>query len=141
MLLLLSSYFGLCCKWLDNVLSPLIKDYFEFVWISFHTKNMASQKNVLFINSFQPNAPFSYPLKTSENLWLCDGFRGWRNGTFTAQKMKFSIKDFFSKFYQFRRKPQIWSHLLKKSSMENFIFCAVIGVKWVNIFHQKLFWN
>ena len=33
------------------------------------------------------------------------------------QKMKFSIKDFFS----FLR---IWSHLLKKSLMENF-FCAV----------------
>ena len=32
--------------------------------------------------------------------------------------MKFSIKDFFS----FRR---IWSHLLKKSLMGNFIFCAV----------------
>ena len=33
--------------------------------------------------------------------------------------MKFSIKDFFSKC------DQIWSHLLKKSLMENFIFCAV----------------
>ena len=43
----------------------------------------------------------------------------------TAQKMKFSIKDFFSKFDQIRRKMRIWSHLLKKSLMENFIFCAV----------------
>ena len=33
----------------------------------------------------------------------------------TAQKMKFSIKDFFSKCDQIRRKLQIWSHLLKKS--------------------------
>ena len=32
-----------------------------------------------------------------------------------AQKLKFSIKDLFS----------IWSHLLKKSLIENFIFCAV----------------
>ena len=39
--------------------------------------------------------------------------------------MKFSIKDFFSKCDQIRRKLRIWSHLLKKSSMENFIFCAV----------------
>ena len=39
--------------------------------------------------------------------------------------MKFSIKDFFSKFDQIRRKMQIWSHLLKKSLLENFIFCAV----------------
>ena len=40
----------------------------------------------------------------------------------TAQKMKFSIKDFFSKC---DRKLRIWSHLLKKSLMENLIFCAV----------------
>ena len=44
-----------------------------------------------------------------------------------AQKMKFSIKDFFSKCDQIRRKLQIWSHLLKKSLMENFIFRAVNG--------------
>ena len=43
----------------------------------------------------------------------------------TAQKMKFSIKDFFSKYDQIRRKLRIWSHLLKKSLMENLIFCAV----------------
>ena len=39
--------------------------------------------------------------------------------------MKFSIKDFFSKCDQIRRKLQIWLHLLRKSLMENFIFCAV----------------
>ena len=43
----------------------------------------------------------------------------------TAQKMKFSIKNFFSKFDQIRRKQWIWSHLLKKSLMQNFIFCVV----------------
>ena len=37
----------------------------------------------------------------------------------TARKTKFSIKDFFSNFLR------IWSHLLKKSLMENFIFRAV----------------
>ena len=39
--------------------------------------------------------------------------------------MKLSVKDFFSKCDQIRRKMWIWSHLLKKSLMENFIFCAV----------------
>ena len=34
----------------------------------------------------------------------------------TAQEMKFSIKDFFSKCDQIRRKLQILSHLLKKHS-------------------------
>ena len=38
----------------------------------------------------------------------------------TAQKMKFSIKDFFIKCDQIT----FWSHLLKKSLMENFIFYA-----------------
>ena len=50
--------------------------------------------------------------------------------TITAQKMKFSIKDFFSKCDQIRRKLRVWSHLLKKFLMENFIFCAV---RFVNI--------
>ena len=36
--------------------------------------------------------------------------------------MKFSIKDFFSKCDQNRIFLRIWSHFLKKSSMENFIF-------------------
>ena len=45
---------------------------------------------------------------------------------FTAQIKKFSIKDFFSKCDQIRRKLRIWSHLLKKTLMENFIFYAVI---------------
>ena len=44
----------------------------------------------------------------------------------TAQKMKFSIKDFFRKRDQIRSFLRIWSHLLKKSLMENFIFCAVL---------------
>ena len=39
--------------------------------------------------------------------------------------MKFSIKDLFSKCDQIRKKLGIWSHLQKKSLMENFIFCAV----------------
>ena len=39
--------------------------------------------------------------------------------------MKFSIKDFFRKCDQIRSFLRIWSHLQKKSLMENFIFCAV----------------
>ena len=52
----------------------------------------------------------------------------WKSNNLTisaTQKMKFSIRDSFSKCYQIRRKLRIWSHLLKKSLMENFIFCAV----------------
>ena len=39
--------------------------------------------------------------------------------------MKFFIKDFFCKYDQNRRNLLIWSHLLKKSLMGNFISCAV----------------
>ena len=39
--------------------------------------------------------------------------------------MKFSIKYFLSKRDEIRLVTfRIWSHLLKKSFMENFIFCA-----------------
>ena len=39
--------------------------------------------------------------------------------------MRLFIKDFFSKCDQICRKLRIWSHLLKKSLIENFIFCVV----------------
>ena len=53
---------------------------------------------------------------------------------FTAQKMKFSIKDFFSKL-------RIWSHLLKKSLMENFHFlCGAWGTKYEPLeLHQTVY--
>ena len=44
----------------------------------------------------------------------------------TAQKMKFSIKDFFSKCDQISSFLRIWSLLPKKVLMENFILCAVV---------------
>ena len=53
---------------------------------------------------------------------------------YTAKKLKFFIKDFFSKCDQIRRKVRVWSHLLKKSLMENFIFCSVI-VQFKSIFY------
>ena len=43
----------------------------------------------------------------------------------TAQKMKFSIKDFFIKCHQIRSFLPIWSNLLLKYLMENFFFYAV----------------
>ena len=42
--------------------------------------------------------------------------------------MKFSVKDFFSKCDKIDKKLGIWSHLLKKSLMESFIFYAVLFV-------------
>ena len=54
---------------------------------------------------------------------------------YTAQKMKFSIKDFLSKCDQISGFLRIWSHLLKKSLMEKFIFCAVLAI------FEKLIFN
>ena len=53
----------------------------------------------------------------------------------TAQKMNFFIKDFSSKCDQIGRKLRNWSHLLKKSLMKKFIFCAVYHVMicWTRI--------
>ena len=58
--------------------------------------------------------------------------------TYTAQKIKFTIKDFFSKCDQIRRKLRVWSHFLKKSLMEKFIFCAVsIFFKFIQVWMTK----
>ena len=61
---------------------------------------------------------------------------------FIAQEMKFPIKGFFSNCDKICWKLRIWSHLLKKSLMKNFIFCAVIvgggRVEKVDIFEKNL---
>ena len=41
----------------------------------------ALTKSVNLVNPFSPSVTFLYPLKTSENLWLSDVFRGYRNVT------------------------------------------------------------
>ena len=47
--------------------------------------------------------------------------------------MKFYFKDFFSKCDQIRSFLRIWSHLLKKSLMENVIFCAVLECEAIDV--------
>ena len=54
--------------------------------------------------------------------------------------MKFSIKNFFSKYDQTRRKMWICSHLLKKPLMENFTFCAVRYFQYRYNYKQTQFW-
>ena len=41
------------------------------------------------------------------------------------KKWSFPVKDFFSKCDQIRNFLSIWSHLVKKSLMENFSYCTV----------------
>ena len=61
-------------------------------------------------------------MRISSHLHLQKDFK---NPAHNAQKMKFSTKHFFSKCDQILRKLRMWSHLLKETSMENFIFRAV----------------
>ena len=46
-----------------------------------------------------------------------------------SQKLKFLIKDFLSKYDQICWKLRIRQHLLKKSLMKNFFFCAGLFTK------------
>ena len=55
----------------------------------------------------------------------CQFLNNVETGQFTAQKMKFSIKDFFSICVT---KSRISSYLLNKSLMGNFIFGTVIDL-------------
>ena len=61
-------------------------------------------------------------MRISSHLHLQKDFK---NPAHNAQKMKFSTKHFFSKCDQILRKLRMCSHLLKETSMENFIFRAV----------------
>ena len=57
--------------------------------------------------------------------------------TQTAQKMKFSITDFFSKCDQIRRKLRIWSHLLKESLIEKpYFLCSASS--WIYNFDKTV---
>ena len=95
-----------------------------FLWIWSHLLKKSLIKNFIFLCS------------NTIKYWFSNFFRGYEMGTLakngTAQKIKFSIKDFFSKCDHIRSYLRIWSHLLKKSLMENFIFCAV----WFKVYQQ-----
>ena len=74
------------------------------------------------------------PLNIFAKSFILDVCLSSKCASNTAQKLKFSITDFFSKYDQIRRKLRICSHLLKKSVLENFIFCAV----YVTVSDSKL---
>ena len=52
--------------------------------------------------------------------------------------MNFSIKGFFSQCDQICSFLRIWSHLLKKSLLENFIFCEVLVKDYLRKFLEKI---
>ena len=68
---------------------------------------------------------FKGKLKSRLSVWKARP-RDWViTSLMLSQWATVSTKDYFSKCDQIRMKLQIWSHLQKKSLMENFILCAV----------------
>ena len=88
------------------------------------------------LKAWSPATLFKRDSNTSVFLWLLWNFWEhlfWRGSvndysqySYTAQKTKFSMKDFLSKCDWIRSFLRIWSHLRKKSLMENSILCAVL---------------
>ena len=88
----------------------------------------------LFLKYETMHAEYAYFMNslTFEHLTGRDCF--WRH--IHCTEMKFSIKAFLSKCDQIRNFLRIWSHLLKKALMRNFIVCAV---KYSKI-SKNIFW-
>ena len=59
-------------------------------------------------------------------IFCADYISRTQNINMHGTKIKFPIKDFFSKCDQIRRKLRFWSQLLKKSLVENFTISAVM---------------
>ena len=64
-------------------------------------------------------------LISSRILWIFNCLQRISSQTYHCTKDEVLNYNFFSKCDQIHRKLKIWSHLLKKFLMENFIFCAV----------------
>ena len=86
-----------------------------------------SEIQKVFLNKMQETFPNLHKIFSDKQKMLCEISKTFTLVMiYTAQKKKFSMKGFFSKCDQICSFLRIWSHLLKKFSMENFIFCAVL---------------
>ena len=61
----------------------------------FADKIFIYQRNILYINPFVPNAPFLYPLKTSENLTVFWCFQGIEKGRIGKEWVKTIWQEYF----------------------------------------------
>ena len=89
-----------------------------------------------FIDGISISFVGKYRLTWAERNWprlkMLEQFKWWNScyykslqTPFKGQAALLQLKDFLSKCDQIRSFLRIWSHLLKKSLMKNFIFCAV----------------
>ena len=99
-------------SWCHSVQAPRsLPAYICYIWCQIDRNMMNVNRGAK--KRFWQTAVINYSTGFSKKAPVCE------------QKMKFYIKDFFSECDQIRRKLRIWSHSLKKSLMENFIFCVV----------------
>ena len=77
---------------------------------------------MLAISNFVGKIKLNFQYKMMTKKMCYNLFQKYKKKCFSD--FKFSIEDFFSTCDQIRKKLWIWSHLLKKSLMENFTFCA-----------------
>ena len=106
--------------WVYN--QNLVKHRFSL--LNFFKRGWDSQKT--FLKNLRYTNIYASFEKFLVNNWLKLLKKISNDKVIHCTKMKSSNNDFFSKCYQIRKKLRIWSHLLKKSLMENFIFCAVV---------------
>ena len=85
---------------------------------------------MLVISSFVGKIKLNFQYKTMTKKMYYNLLQKYKKSVFQILKIKlhknmtFPIEDFFRTCDQIRRKLRIWSHWLKKSLMENFIFCV-----------------
>ena len=125
-------------NWTHNDLGWLVS-------LSFHYCNLVILSLILLLKTIisentekPPTKYFINPFSSMTSLIEISQFT-YSSKLHTAQKMKFPITDFFSKRDQIRSFLRIWSHLRKKSVMENFIFCAVTIVNFWKM--QFYYWK
>ena len=121
---------------ISSYISHWLTHLFQLYWFSWWTENRSNSWPKGIPGTAQQNSQVSklgldVTSKLSTNYLLL---------LYALQKkMKFSSKNFFSKCDQFHRFLCIWSNLLKKSLMENFIFVQWLFRHYFVIIYTSLF--
>ena len=121
-----SKYFEQICRYIELVI----------IWLNWIYHSFESKVQYVFCVFFGSKPFYMCCNFLIENFFIL--LIEWYH---TAQKMKFSSKDFFSKYDQTRSFPRT-IHLLKISLMENFIFCAELDLsRTLSKFSERNFWH
>ena len=107
-----------------------LRFYIRFIMTLYYNMRQALLQNsttILLQNAtkrFIAKCVWCFITKCNSVITTCDSYYKMWHCTIN----EVFIKDFFSKCNQIRNFLRIWSHLLNKSFMENFIFCEVNGL-------------